>query len=255
MLALLQNVPDAASSPGDLESPKTPSTTSPEQLSRSASNLSVRKLGEGGSWVDSGQAKALNRAQARLFRLLERCVDNGKQEAFRGEVRSDCHEALSRHLPGARVWPLSDKLVSRVLTFNIAHERFTSASSCIRLDRGTRFLDLVRVHYGEEVAFLFAWQSHYIYMMAWFVLMAVPFILLRTAQGKGHIDKSLLPHSALTILFGVAVTEFWELRVSRLVRRWHAHGDAESRWSLLTERLLEKQMKRQATWTSFARLL
>lgn len=193
----------------------------------------------GVGWANHGQAKALLRAQIQIVRLLSHRVPVSKQAELRNAPRSDCHEVLSRTLPGARMWPLHDPLVSRVFLLNISRERCRNVSSFCRLDRGPRFLDLARLHYGEEVAFLFSWHSHYIYTLAAFVAVTVPLIIARTVQGKGHIDHSMLPHSLLTILFGVALSEFWRPRAKRLVHRWHAHGDNTSRWHHLVLDLLE----------------
>jgi len=190
-------------------------------------------------WANHGQAKALYRAQIEIVKLLGSRVPVDKQAELRRAPRTDCHEVLSSALPGARMWPLHDPLVSRVFLLNISRERFRSFRSCIRLDRGLRFLDFTRLHYGEEVAFLFAWHSHYIYSLAAFVALTVPLIVARTVQGKGHIDHSMLPHSLISLLFGVALTEFWRPRAKRLVYRWHVHGDCTSRWHRLVLDLLE----------------
>jgi len=193
----------------------------------------------GVGWANHGQAKALSRAQIQIVKLLGNRVPVAKQAELRNAPRADCHEVLSHTLPGARMWPLHDPLVNRVFWLNISRERCRSCSSFLRLDRGPRFLDLARLHYGEEVAFLFAWHSHYIYVLAAFVAVTVPFIIVRTVQGKGHIDHTMLPHSLLTIIFGVALTEFWRPKARRLVHRWHAHGDCNARWQRLVLDLLE----------------
>jgi len=195
------------------------------------------------NWVNHGQAKALCCVQLRIVKLLSSRVPVS-QQAELCNAQTDYHEVLSRTLPGARMWPIHDPLVSRVFALNISRERFRSLAKLCRLDRGVEFLDFSRIHYGEEVAFLFAWQSHYIYMLAGFVALTVPLIIMRTVQGKGHIGPSMLPHSALTVIFGVLTTQLWKCRVARLVPRWHAHGDSAVRWHRMAFGLLQSRQLR-----------
>lgn len=206
--------------------------------------LSLDKVGDDDTtWGNHGQARALHHTQVRTVKFLERYLPNEHAAELRNSPQNDYNDVLHRLLPGVRLWPLSDVLVSRVIAWNVASERCRSVASFVRLDRGARFLDLARLHYGEEVAFLFAWHSHYLYTLAAFVVLTIPFIILRTSEGKGHIDRSMFPNSALTIVFGVLVTGLWERRVKHLVHRWHVHGDSTTRWHHLVLNLLASAAK------------
>jgi len=213
-------------------------------LQLDARALSLDKVGDDDTtWGNHGQARALHHTQVRTVKFLERYLPNEHAAELRNSPQNDYNDVLHRLLPGVRLWPLSDVLVSRVIAWNVASERCRSVTSSVRLDRGARFLDLARLHYGEEVAFLFAWHSHYLYTLAAFVVLTIPFIILRTSEGRGYIDRSMFPNSALTIVFGVLVTGLWDRRVKHLVHRWHVHGDSTTRWHHLVLNLLASAAK------------
>eukprot|EP00929_Paragymnodinium_shiwhaense_P091724 TRINITY_DN51630_c0_g2_i1.p1 TRINITY_DN51630_c0_g2~~TRINITY_DN51630_c0_g2_i1.p1 ORF type:complete len:1194 (-),score=224.41 TRINITY_DN51630_c0_g2_i1:191-3772(-) len=190
-----------------------------------------------GSWVYHGQARALCRARLHVVALLSAFVDEGRQEELRRAPQVECHDVLARLLPGARIWPLHDHLVNRLLLFNVARTRFVNAVECVRLDRGQDFMDIVRLHYGEETSFLMAWQAHYMKTLAPAVVLTIPFIFSKYTG----IVLYMLPQVVLMICFGVAMTELWHVHAFWLVRRWHAHGDTVSRWRQIVLGMLYKK--------------
>ncbi|CAK0901903.1 unnamed protein product, partial [Prorocentrum cordatum] len=195
--------------------------------------------------VNHGQAKSLTRLQVRITQLLEcRARDEHLRSRIRNAPLNEIRELLSEAVPGARVWPLHDPLVSRLIAFNVTRGRCQGGlCSMLRLDRGGRFLDIARWHYGEEVAFLYAWQAHYVNMLGIFVVLSLPFIMYRTSVGKGNISWWMFPHSVITVFFGLMVTEMWKAKVAILVHRWRAHVDTRGRWQRLVTRVLEDDLE------------
>lgn len=196
---------------------------------------------------DQGQAQALCLVRLRVVGLLAEHLSDGRHllELWRVSLR-DCHAVLSQMIPGLRAWPVHDDQVRREVLFKIARERFTSLRNILRIDRGRRYLDVVRMHFGEEVAFLFAWQAHYLTALAWLALVTVPFMVVQGGPlwEMWGASYDMLTHTMLTVLFGVAVTELWPMQADRKVHRWHAQSECLSRWHMLVLRILESKTRR-----------
>lgn len=201
--------------------------------------------GHSHSWIKNSQANALGRVRLKALCFLTQHFQQAQgTDMWNALGQRDYQEAIEYSLPGAKCWPLSDPLANRVMLFNIALGRCKHLTSFLRLDRGTKYLDVTRFYYGEEVAFLFAWYSHYIYMLAAFVLVQFPRICAAPYD-------FLVAHSVITILFGVAVTELWKARARFLVSHWRAHGDCTNRWhSLVLDYIAHRQRFVRTTSTA-----
>jgi len=202
----------------------------------------------GHSGMGEGQAQALCLVRLRLVGLLAEHLNDGRHllELWRASLR-DCHAVLSQMIPGMRAWPLHDDHVRREVLLKIAKERFQNPRNLLRLDRGRRYLDVVRMHFGEEVAFLFTWQAHYLTCLAWLALVTVPFMVVQGGPlwEMWGASYDMLTHTVLTVVFGVAITELWPVQADRKVHRWHTKSECLSRWHTLVLRILESRAMRR----------
>lgn len=169
----------------------------------------------------------------RFLQVLSRQISSGRIGQLVQISEMDEDEQLDAAVPGARMWPLHDPMLTEALLVNIAMDRTSGIRSLCCLCRGAEFTRLLRVHYGEEAAFVFAWQSHYIHALALFLAASLPFIVHRTLLGRGAVSKGLLPQCLLSVLFGVVVTEGWRRKAEALRRAWRVHAEPLAQWQRL----------------------
>lgn len=201
----------------------------------------------GQSGRGEGQAQALLHVRLRVVALLASQLNDGRHllELWRISIR-DCHEVLNQMAPGMRAWPVHDNHVRREVLLNMARERFRHLRTFLGLDRGRGYLDVVRLHFGEEVAFLFAWQAHYVTSLFCLALLTVPFMVVQIGSlwAAWGASYDILAQTMLVVMFGVAVTEIWPIQAERKVHRWHSRSECLTRWHMLVLGILESRGSR-----------